>query len=259
MAALCFSLLLLTSSANSFYYPRVPPRDFQRGDPLDVKVNKLSSENTRLRYNYYDLRYCQPPQIKNNAETLLETLWELIRGDHIQNSMYTFNMMEEQPCTILCALDLDAKYANDFKEKIADEYRVNLILDNLPVVVRRNYAGSKEVKYFIYNHLSFRVMFHKHLANDSAQIVGFEVTPYSINHKYKEFPHLTTCYKHTNETFLRNAIPQEVDARKKIIFTYDVSFMESDIKWESRWDHLPKNGQSKTSITKTAMMNVAWP
>lgn len=209
----------------------------------------------------------------------LETLRELIRGDHIQNSMYTFNMMEEQPCTILCALNLDAKSANDFKEKIADEYRVNLILDNLPVVVRRrswwdgseyckqgfpvgfiaNYAGSREVKYFIYNHLSFRVMFHKHLANDSAQIVGFEVTPYSINHEYKEFPHLTTCFKHTNQTFLRNAIPQEVDARKMIIFTYDVSFMESDINGESRWDHLPKNVQSKTSITKTAILNVAWP
>lgn len=280
MAALCFSLLLLISSANSFYYPRVPPRDFQRGDPLDVKVNKLSSENTRLRYDYYDLRYCRPTQIKNNAETLLDTLWELIRGDHIQNSMYTFNMREEQPCKVLCRLVLGAKSANNFKEKIGDGYRVNLILDNLPVVVTRQrwwdgseyciqgfpvgftgiYAGSKEMKYFIYNHLSFRVMFHKHLANDSAQIVGFEVTPYSINHEYKEFPgHLTTCNGHINQTILGNTMPQEVDARKEIIFTYDVSFMESDIKWESRWDHLPKNVQSKTSITKTAMMNVAWP
>lgn len=36
---------------------------------------------------------------------------------------------------------------------------------------------SKEEKYFINNHLSFRVMYHKDLESDSARIVGFEVTP----------------------------------------------------------------------------------
>lgn len=55
-------------------------------------MNKLSSEKTRLRYDYYDLHYCRPTQIKNNAETLLDTLGEVLRGDHIQNSMYTVSM-----------------------------------------------------------------------------------------------------------------------------------------------------------------------
>lgn len=36
---------------------------------------------------------------------------------------------------------------------------------------------SKEEKYFINNHLSFRVMYHKDIETDSARIVGFEVTP----------------------------------------------------------------------------------
>ncbi|KAE9453401.1 hypothetical protein C3L33_14691, partial [Rhododendron williamsianum] len=114
--------------------------------------------------------------------------------------MYTFNMREDQPCEVLCGIVLGAEAAKNFKEKIDGNYRVNLILDNLPVVVRRhrcngsqstttcaqgfyvgfkgNYAGSDEVKHFVYNHLSFRVMFRKHLVNDSAQIVGFEVTPF---------------------------------------------------------------------------------
>jgi hypothetical protein len=35
----------------------------------------------------------------------------------------------------------------------------------------------KEEKYFIHNHLSFRVMYHKDPETDSARIVGFEVTP----------------------------------------------------------------------------------
>lgn len=36
---------------------------------------------------------------------------------------------------------------------------------------------SKEEKYFINNHLSFRVMYHKDSETDAARIVGFEVTP----------------------------------------------------------------------------------
>ena len=36
---------------------------------------------------------------------------------------------------------------------------------------------SKEEKYFINNHLSFRVMYHKDPETDSARFVGFEVTP----------------------------------------------------------------------------------
>ncbi|KAI8529653.1 hypothetical protein RHMOL_Rhmol12G0241300 [Rhododendron molle] len=75
---------------------------------------------------------------------------------------------------------------------------------------------SDELKHFLYNHLSFRVVFRKHLANDSAQIVGFEVTPYSINHEYEEFPHLRTCNKHTKDLILGSPgpPPQEVDADK---------------------------------------------
>lgn len=36
---------------------------------------------------------------------------------------------------------------------------------------------SKEEKYFINNHLSFRVMYHRDAETESARIVGFEVTP----------------------------------------------------------------------------------
>lgn len=37
-----------------------------------------------------------------------------------------FKMREPQMCTIACRITLDAKQAKDFKEKIEDEYRVNM-------------------------------------------------------------------------------------------------------------------------------------
>lgn len=56
-----------------------------QGDPLYVKVNKLSSTKTQLPYDFYYLNYCKPPKILNTGENL----GEVLRGDRIENSVYT--------------------------------------------------------------------------------------------------------------------------------------------------------------------------
>ncbi|XP_058073931.1 transmembrane 9 superfamily member 7-like isoform X2 [Magnolia sinica] len=175
--------LLVFPSTHSFYLPGVTPQDFQRGDPLPVKVNKLSSTKTQLPYHYYFLNYCKPPKVVNSAENL----GEVLRGDRIENSVYKFQMREEQSCKVACRIKLDPKTVKNFKEKIDDEYRVNI-----------------------------------------------------INHEYKQpwdekNPQLLTCNPKTNNR-IQDTGPQEVILDKEVIFTYDVSFQASDIKWASRWD-----------------------
>lgn len=59
-----------------------------QGDPLQVKVNKLSSTKTQLPYDYYYLSYCKPQKILNSAENL----GEVLRGDRIENSVYTVSL-----------------------------------------------------------------------------------------------------------------------------------------------------------------------
>ncbi|GMJ15832.1 endomembrane protein 1 [Hibiscus trionum] len=250
-------LLSLIHRAQCFYLPGVAPEDFQKGDPLKVKVNKLTSIKTQLPYTYYSLPFCTPEKIVDSAENL----GEVLRGDRIENSPYVFKMLEPQLCTVLCRITLDAKTAKQFKEKIDDGYRVNMILDNLPLVVpirrldqvpnivyqlgyhvglKGQYAGTKEEKYFIHNHLAFTVKYHRDMQTDSSRIVGFEVKPYSIKHEYEgpwsEKTRLTTCDPHTKRMVVNSNTPLEVDANKEIIFTYDVEYQESDVKWASRWD-----------------------
>ncbi|KAL2655246.1 hypothetical protein AAZV13_04G055900 [Glycine max] len=212
-------LLLLIHGSHCFYLPGVAPQDFQKGDSLQVKVNKLTSTKTQLPYSYYSLPYCAPSKIQDSAENL----GEVLRGDRIENSLYVFKMREPQMCNILCNLKLDAKTAKEFKEKISDEYR------------------SKEEKYFIHNHLAFTVKYHKDMLTESARIVGFEVTPFSVKHEYEgkfdvKTTRLTTCDPHAKHTVVNSNSPQEVEEGKEIIFTYDVEFQESDVKWASRWD-----------------------
>ncbi|KAG4195183.1 hypothetical protein ERO13_A06G097700v2 [Gossypium hirsutum] len=252
---LCFFLLFFP--AHCFYLPGVAPEDLQKGDPLYVKVNKLTSTKTQLPFSYYSLPYCQPERIVDNAENL----GEVLRGDRIENSPYEFKMREPRMCNIVCRKVLDKKTAKAFKEKIDDEYRVNMILDNLPLVVpvrrfnqengvvyqhgfhvglKGRYAGSKEEKQFINNHLTFTVKYHKDPHADSARIVGFEVKPFSVKHEYKgewnEKTRLTTCDPQAKRAVTSSESPQEVEETREIIFTYDVEFQESDVKWAYRWD-----------------------
>lgn len=252
------ALLLLFFGANCFYLPGVAPHDFNKGDELQVKVNKLTSIKTQLPYEYYSLHYCHP----NKIVDVSENLGEVLRGDRIENSPYVFEMRETRLCNVVCKIKLDAKTAKDFKEKIDDEYHVNMILDNLPVAVARqrsdgnslttyehgfrvgfkaSYAGSSEERHFIHNHLAFIVMYHKDVETDSARIVGFEVAPFSVKHEYEQpwdnvKTRLTTCDPNTKHTVSNSEIPQEVVEDKEIIFTYDVTFRESPVKWASRWD-----------------------
>ncbi|XP_057433449.1 transmembrane 9 superfamily member 8-like [Lotus japonicus] len=260
LRSLAFSavLLLLIHGAHCFYLPGVAPQDFVKGDPLQVKVNKLTSIKTQLPYSYYSLPYCAPKKIQDSAENL----GEVLRGDRIENSRYVFKMREPEMCNIVCKIKLDAKTAKAFKEKINDEYRVNMILDNLPLVVpiKRNdqdstvyqlgfhvglkgqYSGSKEEKFFIHNHLAFTVKYHRDVQTESSRIVGFEVKPFSVKHEYEQGQwfekktRLTTCDPHAKHTVINSNTPQEVEENKEIIFTYDVDFQESDVKWASRWD-----------------------
>ncbi|KAH0652125.1 hypothetical protein KY289_029803 [Solanum tuberosum] len=230
--------------------------NFYQGDPLMVKVNKLTSTKTQLPYSYYSLPYCTPKQIVDSAENL----GEVLRGDRIENSPFEFHMREPQMCNVVCRIVLNAKNAKELKEKIEDEYRVNMILDNLPLVMpikrpdldttvyqhgfhvglKGQYAGSKEEKHFIHNHLTFTVKFHKDPQTDAARVVGFEVKPFSVKHEYdgewNGKNRLTTCDPHAKRTVTSSDSPQEVEDKKEIIFTYDVEFEESDIKWASRWD-----------------------
>ncbi|KAK8931034.1 hypothetical protein KSP39_PZI016257 [Platanthera zijinensis] len=251
-----FSFLILPL-ARSFYLPGVAPRDFQRGDDLQVKVNKLSSTKTQLPYDYYYLEYCKPDKIVNSAENL----GEVLRGDRIENSVHIFKMRIDESCKVACRQKLTVEGVKNFKEKIDDEYRVNLILDNLPAAVPRQrrdgsqipsyehgfrvgykdiqVAGTKDEKYYINNHLSFIVKYHKDPESEDARIVGFEVTPSSVHHEYNDWddknPRLLTCNPNTKISPATHA-PQEVTSDAYIVFTYDVAFQPSELKWASRWD-----------------------
>lgn len=93
---------------------------------------------------------------------------------------------------------------------------------------------SHVYKYFINNHLSFTVMYHRDPETDSARIVGFEVTPNSIKYEHNNWGDKPLTCNQKTENIIGEL--QEVDTGNFITYSYDVTYKESEMKWASRWD-----------------------
>nr|XP_016476103.1 PREDICTED: transmembrane 9 superfamily member 7-like isoform X2 [Nicotiana tabacum] len=80
-------------------------------------------------------------------------------------------LRETESCKVACRIKLDAVSAKNFKDKIDDDYRVNMILDNLPVAVpRRKMDGSGEKVY----ERGFQVGFKGRFAGEEREKLFYE-------------------------------------------------------------------------------------
>ncbi|PNW74488.1 hypothetical protein CHLRE_12g494350v5 [Chlamydomonas reinhardtii] len=300
--------LALASLARAYYVPGTYPAEFRIEDPLQVHVSTLTSFDTELPYEYYSMPFCKPKEgvhrIANTANpgTILE-------GIRIENSVYNFTMKVKQTGVLACPGGsygkLTEKEVKTLKRLIDGRYRVNFILDNLPVTVydlldEKNeflrpgfeLGYKQDGKYYINNHLVFNVLVymthgeytaaretyaksmaldsldarrhaHRHLLADSPSsssssssgssstgaaadaasdddtedppfymVVGFEVSPCSIHRTSSHDIEDIVCGVDDNA----HIKPQEIVVGADIVYTYDVYWQDSKIKWASRWD-----------------------
>ncbi|RRT40542.1 hypothetical protein B296_00045925 [Ensete ventricosum] len=270
---LLVSCLAIIRSGDGFYLPGSYPHEYQVGDLLSVKVNSLTSIETELPFTYYSLPFCRPPEgIKDSAENL----GELLMGDRIENSPYRFKMFTNESDILLCRTDpLSAKDFNLLKKRIDEMYQVNVILDNLPAI-RYTRKGDFLLRwtgypigvragdaYYLFNHLKFTVLVHKYEETNVARVVGstgdaadviqtidksgsgkpgwmvvgFEVVPCSFLHNPESAKNLKTYDKYPAKIQCDpTTVAMKLNENQPVVFTYEVAFVESDIKWPSRWD-----------------------
>ena len=262
MVAMRIALVLLARCAQGFYLPGVAPREYMPDERVDIKVNKLSSTKTQLPYDYYSLPFCRPDSVTN----AVENIGEVLHGSVIQNSAYDIRMNQES-FKVLCRMDIQPATVKLLAQRIQEDYRVHLIMDNLPAATKMirempdgksitmydrgyplGFVGSKdrpnsqEGVSYVYNHLRFVIKFHKEPSFTGARIVGFEVEPLSVKHNYKGA--FTTDMQKLSLLTVpvgpdlppQPALSKGANSNLEIIYTYDVKWEYSDIKWASRWD-----------------------
>mmetsp|Transcript_8140 Transcript_8140/g.26708 ORF Transcript_8140/g.26708 Transcript_8140/m.26708 type:complete len:633 (-) Transcript_8140:217-2115(-) len=248
-------LLACIAVARAFYLPGVAPRTFRYGDKVELKVNKLTSVHTQIPYDYYSMKFCKP---HGGIKQANENLGEFLSGDLIENSPYQLHMEQDQFCKILCQVDLKAADVASLKSIIKDEYHNNWIIDNLPAAsivdseqyIITAYAGGFPVGFqdhkasYVFNHVNIIVEYHP--LDDGSRVVGFYVEPFTVKHKFKDdkvwdgndastAPPLETCDGVGPMVYEAIGTKQDV-VEGPLLFTYDVLWRSSNVKWASRWD-----------------------
>lgn len=125
------ALLWSVGLCGGFYLPGVAPKQYADGEKVEVKVNKLTSTVTQLPYDYYNLAFCKPNDLRNSVENL----GEVLHGSMIQNSPYEL-FMQKPDFKVLCKVDLEKTQVDNFAKRIKNDYRVQMIMDNLPAATR---------------------------------------------------------------------------------------------------------------------------
>jgi transmembrane 9 superfamily protein 2/4 len=257
-----------------FYLPGVAPHDFQEGEEVSLKVNKITSVHTQLPYKYYSLPVCKPSKVVDKVENL----GEILRGDRIENSVYKIKALEKVECAVVNSYS-DEEYCKKahynkeqlekFAERIQFDYRVHWIVDNLPAARKHSITdtsgrhreiydtgfplgftddqvephGKKKGNPFLNNHVEIVLLYNP--TEKGYRIVGFEVTPASIKYDvqaWRNFYEKTTCpdmiEAGTNVEF-QPVTPK--DEGEDILWTYGVTWEKSDVIWTQRWDKYLQN------------------
>lgn len=221
LTSFALALTVAPKGIESFYVPGVAVKTFTQGEPVELKVNAITSIHTQIPRSFYSLPVCKPASgVKNKSENL----GEFLTGNKIQNSPIEIRMLQDDFCRILCQTKpLSEKSAKTLDLAIRYEYHNNWIVDNLPsfsightpngaegkrfgggfplgaylqTAVKTKSKKAMRKKYkkiskdkngiaYVYNH--YKIVLEYHQPDKSVtgfRIVGFGVEPMSINHSF---------------------------------------------------------------------------
>jgi len=260
--------LLPIAQAGFYALPGVTPHNFEENDPVDLRVARIDSVKTQMPFPYYALPFCEPEERVHATQHLGASL----RGDRIEMSPYKLNFEQDEACKILCKKSYTKDQMKQFEEKVREGYRAFWLVDNLPVATKiametqddeplqgeaYAYERGYEIGQVIYdhdsaedsdpgeasinNHIRLTVKYHKQPEKPGARIVAFEAEPFSVEHKYKKWAGdettLSTCKPLTPVNHKMAPLKlKTAEEDTEIVWTYDISWVESDTRWASRWD-----------------------
>ncbi|PSC75978.1 Transmembrane 9 superfamily member 4 [Micractinium conductrix] len=178
----CLALGCAPSGVRAWYLPGTYPVEFLQGDVIQAEVNSLVSSETEMPIGYYSMPFCKPAEGVHRSTSTINP-GTILLGVRIENSPYNFTIMTKQQGLTVCNGDeypdnafpaLNPKQVKLLQDKIRQQYRVRLILDNLPITtydleldpesVRPGYEigfHTEDDKYYVNNHLMFKVLVHE--------------------------------------------------------------------------------------------------
>ena len=255
-------------SLSQILFPGVSPEDYLQGEQVWIYADLVESKKTQVPYEFYDLPGCPLPLETEGRKKRRQrkNLGSRLQGHDMKPAPFDLFTLQDRACTPMCMVRLEGKKLRWMRKLIERQYRVQLQLDSLPVLMRSkelNYAvrgypvgfrapqaagpagKSKKADVFLYNHLKFAITYHEDPSQfNGIRITGFDVHPVSITHEIPPSGVLTaenklsTCQgmnvENDPSTYLSLSFDQGNSV--SVVYSYDVQWIENDLEWADRWD-----------------------
>lgn len=241
---------------------------YEQDQLIPMYVNSLTSTETLLPVENYKLPFCEPQEVKGQAENL----GEYLTANRIENSPYTLRFLEPLSCAIVCRKSYTAPQMRLFDAMIREQYRVHWILDNLPSATEAfagrphelgfplgRYIKELDKQSQLYNHVVLRVGYTRPEAptvmsgtaetfiSQGGRIVDFIVSAESFDYVDEvqiKKGKVLKCDRVADVSSSAIAIPEPIyifpTSKTKttdVTWTYSVEWIEMPgRKWRTRWD-----------------------
>ncbi|KAH3664375.1 hypothetical protein WICMUC_005760 [Wickerhamomyces mucosus] len=241
-----FLLLVISiTRVSAFYLPGVAPTSYKEGDSIPLYVNHITptvfhegqkQEEFVYSFDYYHdkLHFCQPQKLEKQPESL----GSIIFGDRIYNSPFELTLLKDEKCKQLCSSIYPQGDSIFVNRLIKNGFFYNWLVDGLPAAKRLHdqrtnsdfYGSGFELGYVendvphLDNHFDIQVEYHKRGENEY-RVVGITVVPHSWERSTAE----CSANSYSPVTLSPNS---DTD----VLFTYDVTWVESETAWATRWD-----------------------
>jgi len=206
-------LVIFFSVAGFLYFPFgntegwAHSHTYNVGDEVLLWVNKVGPfQNPQETYPFYSLPFCQPEKI---IESTHEGLGEALQGYELIKSNIEIRFRVSEPSKKICTVKLSEADSYKFTRAITNHYWYQLFFDDLPIwgMVGESYRdkdqGGETVKPFIYSHKKFSISWN-----------GDRVI----------------------EVNLTSENPVAVAPGASIDFTYSVNWVETDTRFDDRFN-----------------------
>ena len=267
------------ASLADILFPGVSPEHYAPGETVFMITELVQSKKTHIPFEFYDLPGCGPPPFltsfkRSSKRHQRKNFGARLQGMELKPAPYAMRVLENQSCTALCTVSMNARSVKWLRKLVQQQYRVHLTFDQLPVLMRSNemnyairgyplgfkappsYTGKPHDEFFLYNHLKFTITYQKSATDGSVLITGYDVYPVSIIHGADTCRgSLATTRRQLDEqeeeeedsdervaeivndpaTYLPLSVGPEGDDLMAIL-SYEVEWKESELQWADRWD-----------------------